>query len=67
MKRLIIPTLIDTYGLIKFWDFDAGPPAANERAKREYGRNNGSRQHGRYSVRKEKVKFVGRRGWCGIC
>ncbi|EDW33005.1 GL16131 [Drosophila persimilis] len=27
MKKLIIPTLMDTYGLIKFWDFDTGAPA----------------------------------------
>ncbi|XP_039484778.1 uncharacterized protein LOC120447461 isoform X4 [Drosophila santomea] len=27
MKKLIIPTLMDTYGLIKFWDFDSGAPA----------------------------------------
>ncbi|KAM8710380.1 hypothetical protein ACLKA7_017066 [Drosophila subpalustris] len=26
MKKLIIPNLMDTYGLIKFWDFDAGVP-----------------------------------------
>jgi len=28
MKKLIIPTLMDTYGLIKFWDFDSGAPAS---------------------------------------
>lgn len=22
MKKIIIPSLVDTYGLIKFWDFD---------------------------------------------
>ncbi|XP_017863820.1 PREDICTED: uncharacterized protein LOC108614282 isoform X4 [Drosophila arizonae] len=26
MKKLIIPTLMDTYGLIKFWNFDDGMP-----------------------------------------
>lgn len=26
MKKLIIPTIMDTYGLIKFWDFDDGLP-----------------------------------------
>lgn len=26
MKKLIIPTLMDTYGLIKFWSFDEGMP-----------------------------------------
>lgn len=26
MKKLIIPTIMDTYGLIKFWDFDNGGP-----------------------------------------
>ncbi|XP_032309491.1 uncharacterized protein LOC6507673 isoform X3 [Drosophila ananassae] len=28
MKKLIIPTLMDTYGLIKFWDFDTGAPGS---------------------------------------
>lgn len=28
MKKILIPSLIDTYGLIKFWDFDCGSPSA---------------------------------------
>lgn len=36
MKKLIIPTIMDTYGLIKFWDFDAGLPdsSGNKTSKR---------------------------------
>lgn len=42
MKKLIIPTIMDTYGLIKFWDFDAGLPdsSGNKTSKRgrpDYG------------------------------
>lgn len=33
MKKLIIPTLMDTYGLIKFWDFDAGPGGVSQSAR----------------------------------
>nr|XP_017028757.1 uncharacterized protein LOC108079058 isoform X2 [Drosophila kikkawai] len=33
MKKLIIPTLMDTYGLIKFWDFDAGPGSVSQSAR----------------------------------
>lgn len=33
MKKIIIPSIIDTYGLIKFWDFDCGSPSTDNSNK----------------------------------
>lgn len=29
MKKTIIPVLMDTYGLVKFWDFDTRPVSSD--------------------------------------
>ena len=36
MKKIIIPSLVDTYGLIKFWDFDCGIDLVSFQVKNDF-------------------------------